>query len=156
MIVMEDGGSDFRVPHKGDVIGKVIEGTYTVLGESSNRIDQIEGWQQLRLTHDEQMAMAEAAHVVRFGDAEGNVDTPFEPRQLLRPRRQSDIGDTLWLTHNRLQENVIKGGLHAWTRDANGRPRRAAMRETRAIDGDVKLNRALWLLSHRMAELKAA
>lgn len=50
----------------------------------------------------------------------------------------------------------MRGGLHAMGRDANNRARRVTTREVRNIDGDVKLNRALWLLSQRMAELKAA
>jgi hypothetical protein len=100
--------------------------------------------------------MADAARVLRFGDSEGNVETPIEARQLLAPRRREDRDETLWTTHNVIQENVIRGGLHAWTRDANNRPRRVTTREVRNIDGDVKLNRALWMLSERMAELKAA
>jgi len=48
------------------------------------------------------------------------------------------------------------GGLSAWGRDANNRPRRVTTREVRGIDQDVKLNRALWVLGERMAQLKAA
>lgn len=156
MIVMEDGGSHVRVPHTGDAMGKVIEGSYTVIEDSARTIEAVEQWGGLMLTHDEQMAMADAAHVLRFGDAEGNTDTPFKPEQLLTPKRRDDAGNTLWLTHNRVQENVIRGGLRAWDRDANNRPRRATMREVKNIDGDVKLNRALWMLSAKMAELKGA
>lgn len=71
-------------------------------------------------------------------------------------RRRDDRDETLWVTHNVIQENVMRGGLHAMGRDANNRARRVTTREVRNIDGDVKLNRALWLLSQRMAELKAA
>ena len=51
---------------------------------------------------------------------------------------------------------MIVEAIDAWGRDANGRPRRVTTREVKGIDGDVRLNRALWLLSHRMAELKHA
>jgi len=58
----------------------------------------------------------------------------------------------VWTTFNRIQENVVRGGLHG--RSANGR--RMSTREVTAIDGNVKLNRALWTLAERMAEIKAA
>lgn len=155
MIVMEDGATEVRVPHKGNVVDQVIEGTFTVIGESGRTLDSVREWQGITLQHDEQMILAEAAHVLRFGDADGNVDTPIQPRQLLAPRRAADNGNNIWLTHNRLQENMMAGGVQAY-RPANGdRPRRLVnTRPVAAIDGNVKLNRALWMLSQRMAELK--
>jgi hypothetical protein len=59
-----------------------------------------------------------------------------------------------WRTFNRVQENVIRGGLTAWARDARNRPRRVTSREVTGIDGDVRLNRALWQLAERMAQIK--
>lgn len=156
MIRCESKTADLRVPHKGNVVDNVIEGAFTVIEDSRGAVEQAEQWAQLRLTSDERQIMADAARVIRFGDSEGNVETPIEARQLLGPRRREDRDETLWTTHNVIQENVIRGGLSAWTRDANNRPRRVTTREVRNIDGDVKLNRALWLLSERMAELKAA
>ena len=72
------------------------------------------------------------------------------------PRRQDDTAPNLWNVFNVVQENAIRGGLTATGRDANNRPRRATTRAVNGIDQDVKLNRALWTLATRMAELKAA
>ena len=69
-------------------------------------------------------------------------------------RRNADNGNDLWRTFNRVQENVIRGGLHGWGRDANNRTRRVTTREVRGIDQDVRLNRAMWMLTEKMAELK--
>ena len=82
-------------------------------------------------------------------------------RTLRQWRRQRSIermrpGDDLWRVFNRVQENAIRGGLTAWGRDAQNRPRRVTSREVTGIDGDVRLNRALWTLTERMAELKRA
>lgn len=156
MIRCESTTADIRVPHKGNVVDNVIEGAFTVIEDSKGAIEQAEAWGALRLSQDERVIMADAARVLRFGDAEGNVETPIQASQLLGARRSQDRDNTLWTTHNVIQENVIRGGLSAWTTDANNRPRRMTTREVRNIDGDVKLNRALWLLSERMAELKAA
>src|SRR5580658_2941767 len=114
MIVMEDGATDIRVPHKGDIVSKVIEGSFEVIEESRLTLDKAEEWAGVRLLADEKAIMAEAAHVLRFGDSEGEVETPIKPAQLLAPRRRDDREDNLWVTHNVIQENVIRGGLHAW------------------------------------------
>jgi len=156
MLVSDRELSSVRVPHKGDVIGQVIEGSYTVIGESRRAIEAAQSWAGITLSRDERQIMAEAAHVLRFGDAEGETDTPIKADQLLTPRRVDDRRGDLWTTTNVIQENVVRGGLRAWGRDANNHPRRTTTREVRNIDGDVKLNRALWLLSERMAALKAA
>jgi hypothetical protein len=155
MIVMEDGATDIRVPHKGDILGKVIEGSFEVIGESRITLERVEDWQGVQLNRDEQLVLAEAAHVLRFGE-EGNAAEAIKPERLLAARRFDDQGADLWRTHNRLQENMIRGGLAGVMRDDLGRRRNVTTREVRGIDGDIKLNRAMWLLSHRMAELKAA
>jgi len=156
MIVMEDGATDLRIPHKGDVLSQVIEGSFTVIEQSRLTLDRADAWAGVQLDQAEAQVMAEAAHIVRFGDAEGETETPIKPAQLLAPRRRDDVGNDLWRVFNRVQENAIRGGLSAIGRDANNRPRRATSREVKGIDADVKINRALWHLTERMAALKGA
>ena len=156
MVVSDREFATVTVPHKGDVIGQVIEGSCTVLGESRKAIEAADAWAGVTLNRDEQHALAEAAHVIRFGDAEGTTDTVIKPEQMLAPRRNADAGNDLWRTFNRVQENAIRGGMSAWGRDANGRPRRTTTRDVNGIDADVKINKALWMLGERMAQIKNA
>jgi hypothetical protein len=154
-LVAQTGTIDsIKVRHSGDVQGKVIEGTYTVLNEAHKALAAPQDWSAVKLDRDERQAFAEAAHVLRFADAEGETATPITPAQLLMPRRHDDRADDLWTTFNVAQENVIRGGLRAVQRDELGRRRRVTTRAVNGIDQDVKLNKALWLLSERMAELK--
>lgn len=118
MIVMEDGATDLRIPHKGDVLGQVIEGSFTVIEQSRLTLDRADAWAGVTLDQAEAQVMAEAAHIVRFGDAEGETETPIKPAQLLAPRRRDDVGNDLWRVFNRVQENAIRGGLSAIGRDA--------------------------------------
>jgi hypothetical protein len=108
----------------------------------------------VRLNNDEKEILAEAAHVLRFGDGDGETTTPIKPAQLLVPRRPDDRADDVWTTWNVAQENVIKGGLRGVSRDDMGRPRRVTTRSVNGIDQDIKLNRALWILGEKMAALK--
>jgi hypothetical protein len=116
MIVEDRELATVKVPHKGDVVSEVIEGSYTVLEESKRALVAADEWAGVTLKSDERMAMAEAAHILRFADADGNVETPFRPDQMLTVRRPVDRSDDLWTTTNVIQENVIRGGLSAWGR----------------------------------------
>jgi hypothetical protein len=62
------------------------------------------------LNRDEKDILAGAAHVLRFGDSEGETTTPIKAEQLLFPRRHEDRADDLWTVWNVVQENAIKGG----------------------------------------------
>jgi hypothetical protein len=157
MVVNAGNIANVRVQHSGKsekIVQDVIEGAYTVLSESVKALDAPKNWSQLQLTHGEREILAEGAHTLRFADAEGNVETPIKPTQLLVPRRYADNPKDLWTTFNVIQENVMRGGLSAWGRDANNRPRRSTTRQVNGIDQDVRLNKALWTLGERMAQLK--
>lgn len=157
LVVQSGTLDDVRVHHKGDVIQNVIEGSFRVIGESVKALAAPDNWSGITLGDDARQAFAEAAHVLRFGDADGQPETPIQPRQLLIPRRSDDRAADLWTTFNVVQENTIRGGLSAIGRDENGRRRRTTSREVKGIDQDIKLNKALWTLGERMAAiLKAA
>jgi hypothetical protein len=67
------------------------------------------------------------------------------PSLLLGCRREQDAGDDLWNTLNRVQENLLAGGL--MRRAANGRLMRT--RRITSIREDVRINGALWSLPGR-------
>jgi hypothetical protein len=110
-----------KVRHSGNVRDKVIEGTYKVSNEAERALVAPQDWSTHILNRDEQLALAEAAHVLRFGDADGNVDTPIQPQKMLGIRRTDDRSNDLWTTWNVVQENTIKGGLRGQGRDDLGR-----------------------------------
>lgn len=145
-----------KVRHSGNVVDKVIEGTYRVLDSAEEAMKAPQDWPRIKLSRDEQQIFAEAAHEVRFADADGKVETPIKPAQLLIARRTGDQQNDLWSTFNVVQENAVKGGLSAMGYDANNRPRRTTSREVKGIDQDLKLNRALFTLASKLAELKQA
>jgi hypothetical protein len=146
-----------KVRHTGDlrkVADNVIDGTFTVLNETNHLLASRDAWSDIRLSFDDKLALASAAHTVRFGDSEGHTDTPITPRQLLTVRRPADSGDDLWRVFNCIQENCIKGGLSAFNTKTN---RQTGMREVKSIDQDVKINRALWQITDHFArQVKSA
>jgi Domain of unknown function (DUF932) len=156
LVAQTDSMESLRVRHTGDVQNKVIEGTYSVLNNAEYALRAPQDWPQITLSKDEAHIFADQARVIRFGDAEGNVHSPIKAEQLLLPRRNEDTAPNLWNVFNVVQENTIRGGLTAMGTDAHNRPRRTTSRAVNGVDQDVKLNRALFTLAAKMAELKQA
>ncbi|EBY8948212.1 DUF945 domain-containing protein, partial [Salmonella enterica subsp. enterica serovar Oranienburg] len=98
---------EIRVPHRGDIADKVIEGAYNVLGVFDRVEEKREAMQSLLLPPPAQQALAKAALTYRFGEKH----QPVTATQILTPRRYEDRKDDLWSVFNRIQENLLKGGL---------------------------------------------
>jgi len=150
LIVSDSMIGTVNIKHTGKVIEEVASGSVELVEHMPEAVDAVARWQQIQLSQAEQQIFAEAAHVVRFADSEGKIETPIQPKQLLRVRRSDDSRADLWSVFNRVQENVVKGGVSAYDSTTH---RRVSTREIKGIDQDVKLNRALWTLGQKMAEL---
>lgn len=148
-MVCGDSLSDIRVPHKGDVVGRVIEGAYSVLDAFEDATEQREEMKVITLSPQEQEVFARAAMVLKYD--EDLSAAPVTAAQLLTARRSDDRPNDLWTTLNRVQENMIKGGLSGRTKTG----KRTTTRPVAGIDQNVKLNRALWSLAEGMKALKA-
>ena len=157
LVAMSTQLSTQRVRHSGDVAPKVIEGVFSVLNDAERALNAPDQWGQIQLENAEQTLLAEAAHAIRFPvDENNNKTTNVRPDQLLNVRRTGDAGSDLWTVFNRVQENVIRGGLDNFGYDANNRYRRGHTRQVKGIDQSTALNRALWTLGEEMAKLKSA
>ncbi len=141
--------SDIRVRHNGDVVGDVIEGAFKVLDSFEEATAQREAMQVLTLNQGEQAAFARAALALKYDDQDSGA-VPVTESQILAPRRFEDRRDDMWTTFNRVQENMMKGGL----RGRNRSGRTTTTRPVNGIDQSVKLNRALWVLAEEMRRLK--
>ena len=135
---------EIRVPHRGNVVEKVIEGAYEVLSVFDRVEEKRDAMQSLLLPPPAQHALANAALMYRFGEEH----QPVTAAQILTPRRYEDRKDDLWSVFNRCQENLLKGGLAG--RNAQGK--RSRTRAVNGIDGDIKLNRALWVMAEELQQ----
>lgn len=136
---------EIRVPHRGNVVERVIEGAYEVLGVFDRVEEKRDAMQSLHLPPPAQQVMAKAALTYRYGEEY----QPVTAAQILAPRRYEDRQDDLWSVFNRCQENLLKGGLPGRTEKG----KRSHTRAINGIDGDIRLNRALWLMAENMMDL---
>lgn len=138
---------DIRVPHRGNIVHDVIDAAYSIVDDFDTVQNSIEGMKSTLLLPAESEVFAEAALSLKYNDPN---DAPITANQLLRPRRWDDKNNDLWSSFNRVQENIMKGGLRG--RTATGK--RTSTRAVQGIDSNVKLNKALWILADKMAALK--
>lgn len=126
----------------------VIEASYKVLETAPVVAGSIEEMKATQLQESEREAYAKSALHLVYDDPE---EAPIDTRQLLSPRRARDCEPDLWTTFNTVQENIIKGGLRGRNKKTG---KKIKTRPVKAIDRNVKLNRALWTLTEKMKELK--
>ena len=88
----------------------------------------------------------EAAGLV-FNYKGGQVD--FDTSVLLTPRREEDNKNDLWTVYNRVQENLIRGGVEIV--HLTGQEKKATTRGVTHIRREVDVNLGLWQLATRMA-----
>lgn len=126
-----------RVPHRGNVLASVVEGAQRISKHLDGVGQIIERMARTELELQAQRAFAERALELRY---RGQQHFPFDAGRLLEARRESDQGNDLWTVYNKVQENIICGGIAG--RSALGR--RITSRRINAIDADVRINVALW------------
>ena len=80
---------DVKVRHQGDVVGNVIEGTYSIIDTAKQLINVTDKMSSIILDKKEQLILAEAAHSLRFEGSE--TGSSIEPQKLLSPRRSSEV-----------------------------------------------------------------
>jgi hypothetical protein len=149
MIVADSLLGSINIRHTGNIVKEVIEGSQNLIQSVPTVLDTVKKWETIELAPAESLALATAAHTYRFADAE----TQVTPERLLQTRRYADNGNDLWKTFNRVQENLTKGIRGRVDRSTG---QRTGARGIKSIDGDVKLNRALWAMAEKLAEIKSA
>lgn len=154
MLVSEGLVQSLKVRHTGNIIDRVIEGTEGMIEHAPVLIETIKTWRTIELTQGEQKIFAESALRLRFEDG-----SPVAAERLLTVRRTADQRNDLWTVFNRIQENTVRGGLryNAPVLNADNVQvdvRRNRTREVKGIDQSNRLNRELFSLAEKMAELK--
>ncbi len=145
LIVSRGAFPAYCVSHRGNVVDEVIAGALEISERFEVLAAQVERMERRPLQMDEQIAFAERALSLRFADL---ANCGMQPSQLLTLRRPEDAGDDLWKTFNRVQENLLRGGLSR--RAASGRLTRT--RRITSIRQDLRLNSQLWdLAAHVLA-----
>ncbi len=140
LIVSQGAFPMVRVNHRGDVVDAVITGALEMAERFELLAGQVERMERRSMFKDEQLEFASQALAIRFEDI---ALSGMQPSSLLAHRRIEDAGEDLWSVLNRVQENLMRGGISR--RSVSGRLTRT--RRISSIREDVRINSRLWDLA---------
>lgn len=149
-LVVGDEYANFSHKHIGFNPDNFMQSAVQIAGSAGEIAGQMDELKQIELVPQAQSAFAKAAHKLVYDEPD---EAPIQPGDLLESRRYEDKGNDVWSTYNRLQENIINGGLSGLKIGSNGRRRRVTTRPVKALDKNLKLNQALWVLTQEMGKL---
>lgn len=143
LIVSRGAFPTICVAHRGNVVDDVVAGALQLSERFDGLAALVERMEARRMFKDEQLQFAGRALALKYSDVEASG---LAPAQLLTIRRREDVADDLYTVFNRVQENLVQGGLSR--RSPSGRLTRT--RRVTSIRRDVALNSRLWELATDM------
>jgi hypothetical protein len=153
LVIADSTFENIKMKHQGFDPKDVLEASYRVIEDVPRIEKEVNSLSQVKLSVDEQMVFARSALALKYDD---DKPSAVAAASLLVPRRHGDNKDDLWTTYNRVQENMIKGGIRGRRITESGDVRRTRTRAVKGIDENVKLNKALWALAEGMKSIKQA
>jgi hypothetical protein len=141
MMVASMEFASFRLRHIGLKMEDVIDASYRVIESAPLVAGRVKEFQAISLTEADANYYAARAAQLTWANPK-----PVRAASLLQARRTSDQATSLWKTYNRVQENIIRGGV-------TGGGRKTV--PIRSITRDVEINRGLWQLTEQVAAIKS-
>ena len=133
---------NFKVRHTGKGrLDELHRGMHVLLNKLDDVLDVAQAWSEIQLTPFQASQFATKALDIKGTALSISTET------VLRPRRYHDQGNSLWLVFNRVQENIMRGGLYG--RTASGK--RSTLREIKSLATDIDFNKKLWGAASELA-----
>lgn len=147
MVVADSTFAKLSIKHSGTTMHDVVDASFSIVKDVPQIGATVEAMRSTELNQEERLVFAEAARKLRWEEDE---KAPVSANSLLAPRRICDDKGDLWHTFNKVQENLVRGGLHGRTQ--NGK--RTHTRAVNSVHEDTRINKALWHLAEEMRKLK--
>ncbi|MCP3922846.1 MAG: DUF945 domain-containing protein [Desulfobacterales bacterium] len=126
-----------------------LNSTERIVENASVIADEVDNYKNIELTQQERSIFAESAKIDLLDGSNFDMDS----NQLLRHKRYDDNGNDLWTTFNVVQEHIVEGSYRKKNKETNKTTKAKAIKN---IDRNQKVNKGLWNLTTKMAELKKA
>lgn len=151
-LILGDTFSSFRVRHRGYTDRAVFEAVEHLGDITPAVMEKVKSFSKIELMPEEQVIFAEAALLLRY--SQEALETGYvNPVEFAKPIRRSEQAPTLWNTFNIAQEKFQKGSRFM---KSSKSPTPRKTRGIASIDENVRVNKALWHLTEKMAEFKGA
>jgi hypothetical protein len=138
-----------KVKHGKNIVDSIIDGSLNLIHHVPKISESVDHYRSTLISKEEARLYAKAALNLRYGE-DWLYASPVRPDDLLQVRRTEDHESSLWKVFNRVQENLFKGGLRGQSQSG----RAVKTRAIQSVGEDVRLNRALWMLTEEFSKLK--
>lgn len=140
MVVADSEFGGFSQKHMGLSFEALQQIVHQAVNEFDNIYSKIGDYQNIILPREKQIEFAQVAINANWGET-----SPISPNDVLNARRGDDQGDDLWKVFNRVQENMIKGGMKFRELSTNtGKVRKHATKPISNLVKDMSINKGLW------------
>ena len=137
-----------KVRHQGDINNNILLACNEILEAFPSTLETAQRWSSIEVSLGIQLQFAEKASKMKWQD-----QIKIRSDDLLRARRQADMQDNLWTLLNRVQENIIRGGISYIAHDEQGNPYRQRTRRINSVQENVRVNTQLWNLTKELEEV---
>jgi hypothetical protein len=132
------------IKHIGNAVERVVEESGKIQATFPEMMQICDQWSKIQLTKEQQLAYGSAALLLKYDSLE---DAPIKADSIIQVRRFGDMGNDVFTTFNRVQENLIRGGI----RYRQNR-RRNSTRNVTSVNENLRINKALWMLTEKLAQ----
>jgi len=144
-LIIGEVEQEFAFRHAAKPLEMLDQTLDLLAARTTGSLERMTEWRGIELSNRRVVSFAEKAAKLRFGEEAGGA---YSVEQILHVRRPEDAGNSLWRVMNRVQENLMRGGVEG--RSANGR--KIASRAVNNITLNLSFNKGLWSLAEQYAE----
>ena len=141
LVVATENFGECRIRHQNYDTNEVIATIDEMTRNFPIIYNNMEKMKSKILTDSEVIQYGKIASQRHFGE-----DRNISIENLLNVRRAADDGNELWKVFNRVQENILKGGILT-SRRVDDKIIVNKTREIKSVDTNIKLNKMLWGLT---------
>jgi hypothetical protein len=149
LVVQSVNCGTVKLRHVGLTTSAVLDAADNLLSRAPEVFNRVADWSKIQLNYDQCVELARAGARLRWNPVEQKVDV----EDILRPRRVNDVGGDLWRTFNRVQENLIRGGVcvSKFDEETNAFTIRRNACAIRNPLENLRINRGLWQIAEELA-----
>ena len=146
LVISDSVFEAYKIKHLGVRDNDVANAVANITSIKDKLIQKIEKLESIKLNQNEKESFAKSSIPLRFEE-----HLEINHKDLLIPHRMQDYKDDLYTVLNVIQENLIRGNIQGINKDTK---RRFTSKEITSISKDTEVNKGLWDIAEKIAQIK--
>ena len=146
LVISDSVFEAYKIKHLGERDNDVANAVANITSIKDKLIQKIEKLESITLNQNEKESFAKSSIPLRFEE-----HLEINHKDLLIPHRMQDYKDDLYTVLNVIQENLIRGNVQGINKDTK---RRFTSKEITSISKDTQVNKGLWDIAEKIAQIK--